>query len=173
VFVESISLLLAPWRLKPRPQRRRWRRVFGLAALGLLFGAGGAQADSRPALDLAAYKGKVVYLDFWASWCGPCRLSFPYMERLSQYYARQPFVIVAVNLDHSRDKADAFLAQFGPDIHVVYDPTGQIATKYGVKAMPTSVLIGRDGRIRYVHDGFFAEKLLVYESHISELLNEK
>ncbi len=135
---------------------------------------GPALADNRPGqLDLAKYKGKVVYLDFWASWCGPCRLSFPYMELLRSAYARKEFVVIAVNVDHSRERADAFLNQVGGNVPVVYDPKGVIAAKYHVSEMPTSVLIGRDGRVRFVHQGFFETKTPQYESHIEELINEK
>ena len=131
---------------------------------------GPALADNRSdPLDLAKYKGKVVYLDFWASWCGPCRLSFPYMELLRSAYARKEFVVIAVNVDHSRERADAFLNQVGGNVPVVYDPKGAIAAKYHVSEMPTSVLIGRDGRVRFVHQGFFETKTPQYESHIEEL----
>ena len=141
---------------------------WGLLALAVL-----APAANAATLDLSAYKGKVVYLDFWASWCGPCKLSFPYMERLAYYYSKQPFVIVAVNVDHSRAKADAFLSTVNARFPIVYDPRGVIAAHYGVKAMPTSILIGRDGRVRYVDKGFFAEQMPIYESHIAELINDK
>jgi thiol-disulfide isomerase/thioredoxin len=129
-------------------------------------------ADAGP-LDLGKYKGKVVYLDFWASWCGPCKLSFPYMQRMTAKYPASDFVVLAVNLDKSRPKADAFLADVGSRLPVVYDPAGAIATRYAVKEMPTSVLIGRDGRVRHVHKGFFLDKAPEYEAHITELLNEK
>ena len=118
-------------------------------------------------------KGRYVLLDFWASWCGPCRLSFPYMELLRSAYARKEFVVIAVNVDHSRERADAFLNQVGGNVPVVYDPKGVIAAKYHVSEMPTSVLIGRDGRVRFVHQGFFETKTPQYESHIEELINEK
>jgi thiol-disulfide isomerase/thioredoxin len=130
-------------------------------------------ADRNDPLDLARYKGKVVYLDFWASWCGPCKLSFPYMERMTAAYSRSAFVVIAVNVDHSRARADAFLNQVGADIPVVYDPKGTIAAKFHVTEMPTSILIGRDGRVHYVHQGFFEDKTPQYESHIEELISEK
>lgn len=145
--------------------------VLGVA----LFAAGGpAAADARSSsLDLSRYRGKVVYLDFWASWCAPCKLSFPYMERLAYAYSGQRLVIIVVNVDHSRERANAFLSQVGGTLPVVYDSKGDIARRYGVQEMPTSILIDRDGRVRYVNKGFFAGQIPLYEARISELLNEK
>jgi cytochrome c biogenesis protein CcmG, thiol:disulfide interchange protein DsbE len=146
------------------------KRVALLAMAGLALAAPAGAQDGG--LDLGRYKGKVVYLDFWASWCGPCKLSFPYMNRLSEAHAGDGLVVLAVDVDRSRDKADLFLSQIKNRLPVVYDPQGQMARKFQVKAMPTSLLIGRDGRIRYVHDGFFPAKIPAYEAQISELLHE-
>jgi cytochrome c biogenesis protein CcmG/thiol:disulfide interchange protein DsbE len=128
---------------------------------------------STDPLNISKYKGQVIYLDFWASWCGPCRLSFPYMEQIQSYYKSKGLVLLAVNVDHSRDKADAFLARFGPDMPVVFDSKGKIAAAYHVGAMPTSILIDRKGHIRYVQSGFFPDQVELYESHISGLINER
>lgn len=150
----------------------------GLVASSVAVGAAlalPAQAASVHApdpLDLGKYRGKVVYLDFWASWCGPCRLSFPYMERLSAYYAAKPFALIAVNVDHSRERADAFIAAFGPNINVVYDPEGQVALKYGVREMPTSVVLDKNGHVRFTHNGFYEAQEPTYQEHVVELLNE-
>ena len=143
-----------------------------LLGLAVVSGRGFA-ATPKPAIDLGQYRGKVVYLDFWASWCGPCKLSFPYMQKMVSAYPPSGFVVLAVNLDKSQAKADAFLAQVGSKLPVVYDPDGAVATRFAVKEMPTSVLIGRDGKVRYVHKGFYPDKTALYEAHISELLNEK
>ena len=123
-------------------------------------------------LDLGAYKGKVVYLDFWASWCVPCRLSFPWMNQLQQLYGAQGLAVVAVDMDRDRAKADEFLHQMPATFRVVYDPTGHIARGYDFREMPTSVLIGRDGKPRFVHDGFFPGKESEYLAHLGTLLNE-
>ncbi len=144
----------------------------GLAVLG----RAPAQAETTPqpsaTFDPAAFKGKVVYVDFWASWCGPCRQSFPYMEQLRETYGPKGFVVVAINLDHDRRKADAFLQVMHSAIPIVFDPAGKLATKYRVDVMPTSVLIGRDGRVRYTHKGFFQAKIPEYNTHIQELMHE-
>lgn len=129
-----------------------------------------AQAES---LDLSAYRGKVIMLDFWASWCTPCRLSFPWMSDIQQSFARDGLVIIGVNVDHDRALADEFLHATSPSFKIVYDPNGDIAGKYDFKDMPTSVLIGRDGRVHFTHNGFFPAKEGSYLADITALLNQK
>ncbi|MBS0470378.1 MAG: TlpA family protein disulfide reductase [Proteobacteria bacterium] len=136
-------------------------------ALGLPLGASHAAA-----LDLSAYKGKVVYLDFWASWCTPCRESFPWMSDIQRNYGSDGLVVIAVNVDRDRESADEFLQSFSPAFKVVYDPSGTIAKQYELKDMPTSVLIGRDGRVRFVHNGFYPDREDSYVGHIWTLLRE-
>ena len=121
-------------------------------------------------LDLSAYKGKVVYLDFWASWCVPCRLSFPWMNQVQQVYAPKGVVVVAVNVDRDRAQADAFLSQMPHNFRVVYDPSGKIAGQFNFKDMPTSVLIGRDGKQHFVHSGFFPAQEGEYIAHLESLI---
>jgi thiol-disulfide isomerase/thioredoxin len=129
-----------------------------------------ARADG---LDLSAYRGKVVYLDFWASWCTPCRLSFPWMNDLQQSYEHSGLVVIGVNVDHDRALADEFLHSSSPAFKIVYDPNGDIAGKYDFKDMPTSVLIGRDGRVHFTHNGFFPAREGSYLADITSLLNQK
>ena len=119
------------------------------------------------------YKGKVVYLDFWASWCGPCKFSFPYMEDLANQYGSKGLVIFADNLDHTSASADAFLRNNGISLPIIFDQKGVLATRYKVEDMPTSILFDRHGRIRYVHKGFYKGKEDEYTSHVIELLNEQ
>jgi thiol-disulfide isomerase/thioredoxin len=148
------------------------RSLLGAAAGLAGIAAAGRAAASAPAFDVSRYRGRVVYLDFWASWCAPCKLSFPYMGRFAARFAHDPFTLIAVNVDHSRTRAEAFLADMGQPLSVIFDSRGAIATQFNVKAMPTSVLIGRDGRIRYIHQGFFPDQVPAYEAHIQELLHE-
>ena len=124
-------------------------------------------------LDLDSYKGKVVYLDFWASWCGPCRQSFPWMDRLLSLYSSGGLVVIAVNLDHDHALALNFLRDFHHQFPVVYDPDGQLGNTYHVKAMPTAVIIGRDGQIRTTHSGFFEDQENQYLAEIRAALDEK
>lgn len=151
----------------------RYRSV-QLLSLYLLFGLlCTALPASAAELDLSPYKGKVVYLDFWASWCTPCRQSFPWMSQIQEIDGARGLVVIAVNVDHDKDLADAFLKRYAPQFKIVYDSKGEIASKYNFKDMPTSYLIGRDGRLRYTHAGFYPNQEGTYEVHIQELLNEQ
>ena len=152
------------------------RIIYFLAlAMVVLPLAGASAATTRmdaANFNLDAFKGKVVYLDFWASWCGPCKLSFPYMASLEQSYPNKDLVVVTVNLDHSRKKADAFLRDVGVQIPVIYDEKGKLATKFHVEQMPTSILFDRTGKPRYVHKGFYRDKEGDYSDHVYQLVNE-
>ena len=152
------------------------RRMFYLFALAVMVlpvaGASAAQPMSAANFNLDAFKGKVVYLDFWASWCGPCKLSFPYMASLEQSYQDKDLVVVTVNLDHSRKRADAFLRDVGVQIPVIYDEKGKLASEFHVEQMPTSILFDRTGKLRYVHKGFFQDKEGDYSDHVYQLINE-
>jgi thiol-disulfide isomerase/thioredoxin len=107
-------------------------------------------ADSE--IKLASLKGKVVYVDFWASWCGPCRQSFPWMNELMTKYPN--LKIVGVNVDAKREDAYRFLDKTPARFDVVFDSKGETPTAYGAKGMPTSYLIGADGKVLAVHTGF-------------------
>ena len=124
-------------------------------------------------LDLSAYRGKVVYVDFWASWCGPCRESFPWLGNLVREFSSRDFVVIAVNVDKDRARAERFLDNTPADFPIVYDPRGDIATAYNVAGMPSAVLIDRDGHVRFQHAGFSAKKEEQYEADLLTLLNEK
>lgn len=103
---------------------------------------------------LAAQPDKVIYVDFWASWCGPCRQSFPWMNAMQQKYGSAGFEVVGINLDAEAKDADAFLAQVPANFTVAFDPGGDSARRFGVKGMPTSFLIGRNGTVIHAHTGF-------------------
>jgi cytochrome c biogenesis protein CcmG, thiol:disulfide interchange protein DsbE len=124
-------------------------------------------------LDLTSLGGRVVYLDFWASWCGPCRQSFPWMETLKSTYGAQGLEIITVNLDGDRADADKFLKQFHPTFDVRFDPKGKLAEFYKVQGMPSSVLIDRHGVTRFTHVGFRPVDGPVYEAQVRQLLAEK
>ena len=124
-------------------------------------------------LDLGTLRGRVVYLDFWASWCGPCRQSFPWMQTLKNTYEDRGLTIVAVNLDANRVDAEKFLNQFKPTFEVRFDPDGKLAEIYKIKSMPSSVLIDRHGVARFTHMGFRPVDGAVYEAQLRELLAEK
>lgn len=138
--------------------------------LGVLVSAPGF-AQAR--LDLKGLRGHVVYVDFWASWCTPCRQSFPWMKALESAYGDRGLSVVAVDLDHDRADAQRFLRMFQPNFPVIFDPQGTLAQRFNVAAMPTSVLIDRDGKIRYEHAGFLLKQRAAYERQIRDLLAQK
>ena len=105
-------------------------------------------------ISLSSLKGKVVYVDFWASWCPPCRKSFPWMNKMHAKYKKKGLVIVGINLDSTRDSAKKFLKKMPALFKVAYDHEGKMADAYDVQVMPTSYLIDRKGNIAYVHKGF-------------------
>ena len=105
-------------------------------------------------VNLTDYQGKLIYLDFWASWCGPCRQSFPWMNTIEQQYKNRGFNVLAINLDAQKTDAEKFLAQLPAEFQIAFDPKGTTPKAYGVKGMPTSFLISKDGKILYQHVGF-------------------
>jgi len=106
---------------------------------------------------LSELKGKLVYVDFWASWCGPCRQSFPWMNEMQRKYGARGLQVLAINLDARRSDAEQFLTRNPAEFGLAFDSRGDSARAIGVKAMPTSVLVGMDGRVLLVHQGFRAE----------------
>lgn len=128
-------------------------------------------AGTAGQLDLAAYRGKVVYLDFWASWCGPCRQSFPWMNRMHHQYGKDGLVVLAVNMDQVRGDADGFLKKFPADFAIHFDPAGQLAQSFKVRGMPTSVLLDRDGKTLLVHEGFRSKDPPELEASIRKALH--
>ena len=110
--------------------------------------------DGGVAKDIQQFKGKVVYVDFWASWCGPCAQSFPFMNQLHGELQSKGLEIVGVNLDEEPADAKAFLAKTPAKFTILADASGQCPQDFGVKAMPSSYLIDRQGVVRHVHLGF-------------------
>jgi thiol-disulfide isomerase/thioredoxin len=127
---------------------------------------------SRIANKLSDLKGHVVYLDFWASWCGPCRQSFPWMNEMTNKYKEQGLVVLAINLDNHRAKADSFLQHMPADFAVDYDPDGNIALEYDLKGMPSSFIIDQDGELISSHQGFSPKTKTQIESEIVDLLTK-
>ncbi|WP_369679806.1 choice-of-anchor D domain-containing protein [Janthinobacterium sp. PC23-8] len=122
------------------------------------------------AVKLDQYRGKLVYLDFWASWCGPCRQSFPWMNEMQARYGSQGLQIVGINVDAKADDARNFLGTTPARFAVAFDPSGTTPRAYGVKGMPSSVLIGPDGKVLYEHSGFRAADREALESRIKTAL---
>jgi thiol-disulfide isomerase/thioredoxin len=121
-------------------------------------------------LDLAGHKGKVVYLDFWASWCKPCRASFPWMNSLLSKYPADKFTVITINLDAETSEMQRFLDKIPATFDIYQDASGSIAEKFQLEAMPTSYLIDADGKVVGKHIGFYTSKIKEYEREIEELL---
>jgi thiol-disulfide isomerase/thioredoxin len=155
--------------------RKRTVRSLVLAVVAAVAFSGRVHAQSLqdPSLDLSRWKGKVILLDFWASWCPPCRQSFPWMARMRATHGESGFVVVAVNLDEDPDKAIRFLKGAPGDFVHVQDPGGKIASSFGLTVMPTSLVFDRQGRPIYRHEGFHEDRMREYESHIVELLSDR
>jgi peroxiredoxin len=138
-----------------------------------------APAFRAPALDgggtvsLAAHRGKVVYLDFWASWCAPCLTSLPLLEELRKEFSPRDFQVVAVNVDRDLEKARRFLERRPIGYPSASDPEGRLPGRFGVETMPTSFLIDRHGLVRHVHPGFRKSDLDGLRATIAELVKEK
>jgi len=153
------------------------KRLLALAFILLQFTVSAAPSEQiitpQQTLEqaLLAEKGKVVYVDFWASWCGPCVKSFPWMNKIQQQYKDQGFTVISINLDADKANASQFLKNNPASFSVIYDSKGTIAKHFAIQGMPTSMLINRDGDIKYRHSGFFTGKINQYEDEIKQLLN--
>lgn len=119
-------------------------------------------------VSLDSLAGKVVLVDFWASWCGPCKTSFPWMATMQQRYGPKGFAVVAINVDKSRKSADDFLSSRSVPFLVAYDPAGKVAKDFHVQGMPTSYLIAPDHSILYSRSGFDLKHAIEVEARIAE-----
>jgi thiol-disulfide isomerase/thioredoxin len=161
-------------------------RILGLAAsIAALAAASPAQvapgnffpplaADGLGGGVLPETSGKVVIVDFWASWCAPCKASFPTYSRLQREFGDRGLVIVGVSVDDSPSAYSAFVARFKPSFATVHDSQHKLVSTVQVPTMPASYLIDRSGRVRFVHAGFHGDQTeLELAREIEALLSEK
>ncbi len=121
-------------------------------------------------LDLDQYKSQAVYVDFWASWCIPCKKSFPWMEAMQEKYKDKGLRIIAVNLDEDPAEADRFLQKYPVSFKIIRDPQGKLAQEYDIKGMPTALLFDASGKLISRHIGFRNDEKASYEAAIVKTL---
>lgn len=128
--------------------------------------------DGTQAMDLQQFRGKVLYVDFWASWCGPCAKAFPHMNDLDRDLGQRGLKVVAINLDEHPSDAASFLARSAARFTVLMNPDKECPRAFGVQGMPTSYLIDRQGVIRYQHLGFRPGDAGGLRARVEKLLDE-
>jgi peroxiredoxin len=129
-------------------------------------------ADNDHPLLLDQFRGQVVYVDFWASWCAPCGDSFQFLNELDREFQRDGLQIVGINVDQRRDDARAFLRKRPASFIVAFDSGAQCARAFDVQGMPSSYLIDRGGVVRYVHRGFRRSDSAMLRARVASLLAE-
>jgi thiol-disulfide isomerase/thioredoxin len=141
-----------------------------LGMVAILAGAFPAAHAAPPPQALQPIAGKVIWVDFWASWCVPCRRSFPWMNTMHEKYKDRGLQIIAVNLDRDRKAADGFLAEVPAEFGLRFDPAGELAKTFEVQAMPSSFLMDASGNIIARHFGFKMADADQYERDIEAAL---
>ena len=123
-------------------------------------------------LKLSEYAGNVVMLNFWASWCGPCRKEMPLLNDLHKRYEPLGFVVLGVNVEQEHELAKAFLKETPVDFPILLDASNKVSQAYQVIAMPTTIMIDREGKVRDVHKGYKAGDEKKYKKLIKKLVRE-
>lgn len=123
-------------------------------------------------VSLSALRGNIIYVDFWATWCPPCRKSFPWMNEMQARYGKDGLKIVAISVDKEREPVDRFLKEMGTQFIIAFDPQGAIAEQYHLKGMPGSYLIDREGNLYLSHLGFRDKDKAVLEDEMKKLLGK-
>ncbi len=159
-------------------------RALFTSLAGLLLAALASASFAAPAPDftlrtldgrnlrLHEQRGRVVLVNFWATWCGPCRQEMPLLNQLFQKYRGSGFTLLGVNVDEDPRKAQAVASQLGLAFPVLLDADKAVSQRFELASMPSTVLIDRDGRVRYLHKGYQAGYEALYEKQIRELLKE-
>lgn len=132
------------------------------------FQLSGLNSDS---IQLSNFRGKIVYLDFWATWCVPCRKSFPWMNAMLEKYQDQGLEIIAISLDNKKKMVETFLKKYPAKFTVALDPTGETGDLYKVRVMPSSYLIDGEGNIIDEHMGFRTKDKAKLESMLQNALS--
>lgn len=161
-----------------------WQKAALTVAATLAIGAAHAAAQvgkESPAfslltdagqIKLSDLKGKVVYVDFWASWCGPCRASFKWLNEAQEKYAAKGLVIVGINVDKDKAAAAEFLKENPAKFRIAYDPEGKAAESYQLKGMPSTFFIDRKDVVRLTHVGYRIKDKEALTAELEKLLAE-
>lgn len=121
---------------------------------------------------LSEHRGEVLFINFWASWCGPCRQEMPILDELHSRYRSAGFKVVGITIDEDRSKADAMLKKIPVTFPVLYDAESSVSELFDVDAMPTSILVDRSGKMRFLHRGYKPGFEIDYRNQIKELIRE-
>jgi thiol-disulfide isomerase/thioredoxin len=165
--------------------RSTWRTALGAMAVVAVLAPDAPLAEqSRRAPDvdmrdgegrrvrLSDFKGKVVLVELWASWCPSCKVSFPAIDALYREYRSRGVEIIAVNVDQRRRDADTYLKAHPHEKLIVFDPRARVLQAFGAPGVPSSYLIDRQGTIRFTHEGYTADTMVEYRRQLDELLAE-
>ena len=164
------------------------KRLFARLSVFLCFaGSGAAFAAAAPQaaapdftlksvdghiVRLAEQRGTVVLVNFWASWCGPCKQEMPQLNRLYDKYRAAGFTMLGINVDEDMHTATSAAARLSVHFPVLFDADKQVSRLYDLQSMPATVLIDRDGRVRFLHRGYREGLEQTYEQQIRELVTE-
>jgi peroxiredoxin len=153
-----------------------------ILATATVFAAAGGDTGPAPAFSLATvsgeqatlsqYKGQVVLVNFWATWCGPCQQEMPLLEQMYKKYQPAGFTLIGVNVDKEASPVKALLARRPVSFPVLLDPANEVSKAYHVDEMPSSVIIDRKGQIRYIHRGYKPGDENEYQDRIRQLIRE-
>jgi len=146
--------------------------IAALPAVGALAPDFVSKSDSGRNVRLRELRGQVVLINFWASWCSPCRQELPLLNKIYTQYRAAGFTLLAVNVDDNRKDADAMLKRLNLRFPTLFDGGKNVAKLYGVDTMPATLVVDRDGRVRYVHRGYREGYERTYEQQVRELLKE-
>jgi len=130
------------------------------------------KSQSGKNIRLSEYRGQVVLLNFWASWCGPCRQEMPLLEAMYKKYGKLGFTILGVNVEQDTSKAKSYLRDIKVSFPILFDTTNTASRLYNVTAMPTSIIIDRSGNMRFLHTGYKPGYEKDYTRQIKQLIRE-
>jgi peroxiredoxin len=130
------------------------------------------QTRDGKTLSLEDLRGEVVMINFWATWCGPCRQEMPLLEQIYQRYSGLGFTLLGVNVEEHSADADRFLAETPVSFPILFDPNNEVSKQYGVRAMPSTVIVDRQGNVRFLHHGYQPGYENEYQNQIRELVRE-